>query len=864
VALSKPKIPVGGLAQGPNDLDKPAGDFLVAENVVHRRTNILEPMLGETKLFPDVAPLKQPARIFSDWTPSYAIRVTKQDSNAYGLLEYGPFDAISDPTTYSPAHFQPGRTQCVYVDGRHILSGAQYNVVAENIDETSHAAPRRAGMPQISGISIGSGTPTAGTAYNPVILANKVYAYTAIVRRKVVGDRFIYSAPCSKVTTLIQPNDFSYQFVLAFETAYDNAGTVTFEEGDELLLFRTKAADSVAEINDTFYLALVYPIVAADLTNKYAIVRDSTLETNLGEELYTNPGQEGSLKANIIPPCSSGVEAFNGTTFYINHNAQPTRTATVVGAFGNLPTVISDATRQQRQNGIGTRFITGDTSIGSPNITNVIANDRVGLAVGQLAFFAPGFPLGVYEITAITGAGPYTVTLNANAIAAVVGASFRMLDSVTVVAVKDGVTLTSQPAGLGSLDGAQFQLRDLVDLSSNAMRGFNVNSGSPANIFSGSVYDEKVQLNFSVTSPDQWDSFTLKLTNPANWVEGNVTGSTYKELESVQETRKNVVWYSKPNQPEHVAPIQFFLVGTGICYRLLNTQSTMLAFCSDGIFKIDGEGDNWFITPVDSTARLVHPDAAVASSTQAFAWLESGMAVCSETNVDIISRDAIGPDLGALVKTLSLLTDGPRYIWGPQMAIDRLNNEVWLNIVYLPLLDADREQYACYVFNTQTAKFTTCSTFFSALCYFPPQLELLKGKLDGLYGDTGYTTDYKQATVIYLPVVDNAGEVKQWIDVNYYFDEVPTISSDTYVVEALFGGETTSSTNSLSRARSGAPTNMFALHSLVPRRCARDVELTFGFKTTTTVDAEHPSGGYYFQFKGASVRVRRASQVIKR
>jgi len=58
MALSKPKIPVGGLAQGPNDLDKPAGDFLVAENVVHRRTNILEPMLGETKLFPDVAPIE--------------------------------------------------------------------------------------------------------------------------------------------------------------------------------------------------------------------------------------------------------------------------------------------------------------------------------------------------------------------------------------------------------------------------------------------------------------------------------------------------------------------------------------------------------------------------------------------------------------------------------------------------------------------------------------------------------------------------------------------------------------------------------------------------------------------------------------
>ncbi len=858
--VTKPKLPVGGLAQGPNDLDKPAGDFLLADNVVHRRSDILEPIVGEQPVF-DIANVR-PVRIFSDWAPKYSLRITSDDSPT-GELSYGESPVDSEPITFGLAEFRPGETQCTYTDGRHILSGADYVVVLENETETTHGDPRRAGLPQVAGISIAQATGTAGTQLNPVVPASKVCAYTALVRREIVGDRFLYSAPCSKISSALLLFDCNYQLIVFFETVYDAAGMTTFQAGDEILLFRTKSFDSIAEINDTYYLSTTYKITAVDLTVKYATIRDNTLESNLGMELYTNPGQEGSLKTNLIPPACSGVETYNGTQFYVNHNAQPNVTITATGSFGQLPIASSDATRQQRANGIGVRNFTGTYTSGSPNVTGISVNDRVGLAVGQFVYSAHTSFVNPPKIIAITGAGPYGITLDA--LASSTGTDLGSAhDAFRITGYKDGVSTVSDWGLLSSLDAVQFATRDLVDLSANAMRGFVVNCSGVASIFTGSVYSDRVQLSFSTVSPDQWDSFDLTVTNPDNWAESDLDAFTnYKTIASVQELRKNVVWYSKPNQPEHVSPIQFILIGAGTVHRLLNVQSCMLALCSDGLFKVEGEGDNWFISTVDSAARLVHPDCVVANSRTAFAWLESGMSLVTETGSEVVSRDAIGPNLQAYTRSLFDKPNGPHYLWGPCMAIDRLNNEVYLNVAYRPATDEDLTFYAGYILNTQTAKFTGYSTPYSALCYSPAILGLLRGQSDGLYTPSTLNGDYKVATVLYLPAVDDAGEVKQWLDVNYFFDEVPASSGGDYTVEALFGGEVTSTTNVFAVDRA-EPRRLFALHSLVPRRSARDVELIFGFRTSTDVDETHPSGGFYFEFKGASVRVRRASQLIKR
>jgi hypothetical protein len=862
MSLMKPKLPVGGLALGPNDLDSPPGNFQVAENVVHRREGILEPMPGDEALYVEggwtgTTPL---ARTFSDWPMSYSLRVAKTDGFNYGFLSYG-----STPDEWPIAEFRPGEVQCVYADGRHILSGAQFNVVLENVDDNEHEDPRRAGLPQLVGFSFASFSASGGSV-PPAIPPSKTVGYTAVVRRRIVGDRFIVSAPCSKInTTLFVGVGGVWTWNVFFETTYDGV-SATYEEGDEVLLYRTKSFDSVAEINDTYFLARVQKITATDIVNKYIVIEDRTMEDNLGAELYSNPGAEGSLKTNIIPPASCGTETFGLTTFFINKRTQPNVTATATGTFGELPTGVDSTTRQVRANGIGTREFVGNVSNGSNQITGVSADDRLGLAVGQILYHPDSLPDGT-QITAINGAGPYTIDMSNNAFFTEASADILSWDAAQINATRGGVTLNSEWFPIGSLGLAQTRLRDLTDGSAVPLYGFVLNSTGLSDPNSGASYADKVQLNFRTVSPDQWDSFELTLTNPANWIEYDaVVGNDYITLDSVQDTRRNIVWYGKPNQPEHVSPIQFITIGNGTVYRLLNVQSCMLAFASDGIYKIEGQGDTWFITMVDNAARLVHPDCAVANTTVAFAWLESGLALCTETGTQSISKDAIGPDLSAFVKTLYGASNGPHYIWGPTMAIDRLNNEAYLNIMHLPVGDDPTPiYYACYVFNTLTAKFTTCGEEYTSMCYAPSELCVLKGRYDGrLYVDSSIATDYKIATVVYLPLVDDAGIVKQWNDVNYFFDNVPEGASDTYDVEALFGGELTSTTNVFEKDQTGAPTNMVALHCLVPRRAARGVELILGFRTSTEVSETHPSGGYYFQFKGVSVRARVSSQVIKR
>jgi len=64
MTLSKPKLTVGGLATGPNDLDAEPGGFLIADNVVHRRAGILEPLPGENYFMEGSG--AQYSRVFSD------------------------------------------------------------------------------------------------------------------------------------------------------------------------------------------------------------------------------------------------------------------------------------------------------------------------------------------------------------------------------------------------------------------------------------------------------------------------------------------------------------------------------------------------------------------------------------------------------------------------------------------------------------------------------------------------------------------------------------------------------------------------------------------------------------------------------
>lgn len=854
MALSKPKLPVGGLSVGPNDLDAPPGDFLVAENVVHRRAGILEPLPGENYFSETLG--WQYSRVFSDWEPTYALKLRKQTADEFAQL-MDPSD--SSNTTVYASKFLPGETQCVYADGRHILSGAEHVVVVDNLSSDTCSAPRRAGLPQLNILTFASLTDTTGTALQPTIAANKFCAYVAIVRRKLQNDRFLQSAP----TSAIYPASHLVPINPVIAVYFDQTLGL-LQEGDEIRLYRTAQEDSVAAINGTFYLAATHTLDNSDLSTGIVSVQDNTLETNLGEELYTNPGREGSLKANIVPPRSSGVETYRNTTFYINKRAQPNVSATVVGQFGTLPLVVGDVSRQQRQNGIGVRTFYGDFTLGSKFVTNVAANYRVGLAVGQMVS-AAALPNDM-QIVAITGAGPYTLELTGNASVTSVFLQSTATDTLTVTATKGGTTSTSQVVIVSNLFELQAELLTLADGSSVRMPGFVANIAGMADM-SGSVQDQQVLLNVSVTEPDYWDSFTLSFTNPNNWVYGRTSGD-YRLIDSVQETRRNVVWYSKTNLPEDVSPVQFILVGAGTVHRLLNTQSSMLAFCSDGLFRIEGQGDTWSVTPVDSAVRLVHPDCAAATGAVGYAWLESGFSAVNETGVQNIGRDAIGPQLEAHVKALYAASGGPRDLWGPSLVIDRHSRECWLNIVTM-VTGAAAAKRATYIFNTDTGKFTTAGYTYTALSYSPKDLTLLRARNgtsgDGIYLPApGLPEDYLPATVVYLPVVDNAGEVKQWVDVNYFFDAVPETATGLYTVEALFGGELTSSTNMFELNASQAPGVLFALHALVPRRSARDVELTFGFRTSIVSDSAHPSGGYYFQFKGASVRVRRAGQIIKR
>lgn len=861
MSLSKPKLTVGGLMIGPNDLDNDPGNFLVADNCVHRRAGILEPLPGENFYMESTG--WQYSRVFSDWEPNTILKLRKQTADSFAKL-MDPSDIFN--TTAYDAQFQPGETQCVFTDGRHILSGADRTVVVDS-DNGVPSAPRPAGLPSVL-LTISSITDVTGTGLVPSVLAHKYVMYQAIVRRKLPGGRYIQSAPSTPVWPFGHLFDVNVVLTFAFDPALNY-----FQAGDEVLVYRTAAADSVAEVNGSFYFAAQTTIDATILAGGGGYVQDNTLEINLGEELYTNPGQQGALKANLVLPVCSGVETYANTTFYINKQAQPLMTLSGPLIFGGgIPpnAAVGDVYKRRRTYSAGQRTFAANTTASSTTIT--VPHDLYipGMAVGQKVEGA-GIPADTYIVSINPISPASSVVLSNAATATASNVTLTCCDVMIVKASKNGVVTTSLPFKLSSVFDAAQNIINLQDAGLTRMYGFSLLASSAdqtGNIDSDNV---NVSLSVQVLVPGYWDSFQVLVTNPIAWTQGTTDVSgTYRQIDSVQETRRNVVWYGKTNLPEDVSPVQFITIGNGTVYRLLNVQSVMLAFCSDGLYKVFGQGDTWSTLPVDLSARLIHPDCAVASGQLGFAWLEQGLCAVSENGAEDVGKDAIGPTLKNYAFSLAALSGGPRGIWGPSLVLDRYNNEVWLNIVYMAA-GQPTQKYETFIFNTQTGKFTTAANTYTALSYYPSFLTLIRAKHgtsgDGLYRPyfppESLSADYLPATVVYQPLVSNAGLVKQWVDANLFLDQVPALGSGTYRVEALFGGETSSSTNVFD-VPATAPSRLFALHSLVPRRVARDVKLTLGFATSITPDSAHPSGGYYFQFKGASVRVRVASDIVKR
>lgn len=448
--------------------------------------------------------------------------------------------------------------------------------------------------------------------------------------------------------------------------------TGTLIAGDVVEFYRTTTgAAQYSTLSSDVYLVSTYTITAADVAAGYfppsqVQIVDRVPDTDLGEALYTNPQREGALAAKYGPPIAQELALWQSCMWYGRTKSKHRLELTLVNAGDESGGGSAAMTTES----VGTLNTTGDFAIGTNTILNVAS--VVGLAVGAYVglnganpFTTPAagvVPVGT-KVTAIAGAGPYTVTMSANATGNSVGASIWFGDVLTV----NGVDFVAWPAFLQTpltdarrtfLLSALSAMSTRVDVAAtNLARAINdyavLASGTVvAQTIPGGLGDVGSVGNSGTLILERTtlagSSFTVKSTKPQAW--RPAIGDTVDDtLTSTQDDKPHRVWFSQPDEPEAVPLLNYIDIGSekGAIQRLIPLADALLVFKEDGLYRITGSApDRWTVTLLDPTLRLVRPEACAVLDDTVYAWTNRGVVTADESGVrQVISAGKIDTEL---------------------------------------------------------------------------------------------------------------------------------------------------------------------------------------------------------------------------
>jgi hypothetical protein len=851
-------VPVLGLNVDANPLVRERGSLAVAENIVLRQPGKAGPAMAPVLVTAGDSP-----RLvnFAPDASTYGVRVFCQgDTNVLAIERASAGGTDTDATKLRQSNdptnevstvalgsstrslsFDNQRCQHSYSDGRHFVTSESGVLVLDGLETSSNQALRLAGL--VSPAEFSS-TTSSGASYGPLILpANKYVAYKVLQRRKV-GDKYVLYGPTSRaITVYANGTAVNVQLTVKFSTSQDKTLA-----GDEFVVYKTKAADSTDLIIETYYETMVHTLTSAERTAGEFSAYDQTTDDGLaGAELYTNDGQDGAFNPNYPPPLASDACAFAGSMLYTNYRAWPTLSFKVGGKYAGRVAGFGSATFASSDDslrGVGLRRATGAHVGGTNTITGISATDIIGWAVGQYVMHAgagastPPYVAGY--ITSIVAAGPtYTVTVSATWAAAPAGPPATVFWSVdtAVLTFYDaaGATITSQRVPIafyyGSTAMVDYYLRNL------SLSGCRFFTSLVASDLDDTLVSSPTLTFVCADSAACARIEATDITNGANYSNTELNGSSY-ELSSIQDTRENLVWFSKLQQPEAVSPLANFVVGAERVLRLTKVGAAVLAWCTDGLYMVQGDAVSGFTTQLlDPKCVLYHPSAVAVLGNTTYALTYSGVVRAGEGGLESVSKNAVD----------SLIQDqfgNWPDTWLFAAVADPVNNEVRFS---LPSGDT-------LVFNAATNQWAMRTDDMIHGCFDRGKDAAGRRTPDVVTTTaTGYYCDSDHAAAAVLehnPIAPEAPTiVHQYVDTCLMFEEdlVPTVG-------ITFDGAV---------SRSVTPSATETAHELqcrVPRRAARKPRLRVGFQTALGNAGTTPTWSY----SGFGCRYRASSLKVKR
>lgn len=719
----------------------------------------------------------------------------------------GPSNSLVLDGPDSLTEYTPGKTHLTEVRDRVIFTYQRYPVIWNPTDGTYNA--RQAG---IAPLLISDITPTAG---GNIWQATKYIGYAAVVRRTEADGYVVRGAVSSKLSAYSGADKLAVVRITWPSTA-------VLQANDIIELYRLPQQTSAGLLGAEYRLAVEYKLSAANLIAGYVDITDTCLETALANYLYTNPSQKGSGKTYNMPPPSSDVVTFKGATFYVATSVWHQVAVRIPNTWGGTL-----ATTDEIAHGIGSRQTQGNFTNGQALFT---VTDATGIKTGQIIH------------TTVTGLDNKIVTnVNGNIITASgpsgqtigPGISVSFYDVIAI----DGVSLDAHtPEALINALGAAM-IAGTVDTWLHTSPTIDLNTYS---------VDGPMLTFMNVVPPN---SFTIEATNGANYSPPLAEFDSAAQT-SLDEPRTNRVYFSEIDQPENVPPDNRFLIGSGTILKLWATQDSLFAFCSDGIYRIDGDGDDWSVKPFDPDTILLSPDAVGSMDNQIYAFTTAGLISLTDTGaVKKISAPYIDEELRELWNVFTTVTNPLPYTWCVQLSCDKHRNEVWLNF-------NDYENPAVghiktWIWNVNTGTFVTQSDENAvAIVYAPFLRSILTAGIALPIKE--YDADRWMATNVEFNSIyaDDLGLLKQWIDVTMFLESLTEDALCTprfegeyypapYLIEAFYGAFD---------------------HVIAPLLTAcHSKHLRFGYILEEPGDSLNP----YYKLNGLTVRYRLASEALR-
>jgi hypothetical protein len=919
--LKTTQVKVSALATNPDKYALPAGSCAEAKNVLARRPGVLESLTEDRQLLSvDTLSSMKPIKVFNDQlyggrlavvqaqAAQAPIWVSTDPETQTGIINTFVFDNKNSTPTYSsntttlevawdygtdgflhPVYrdpgFIPGMTHDAYNTFRTLVT-EKWGVVT--------SFERYAGLyPPMLRLALTQVAAPAGQTLdqnNWLVPANTV-SYRAVLTMES-------PQPTDDPSGLLSPSPKAYivkgppsqVFSIKQETYGDNASVTVTPTLSNLDALPKASAGAFKYFFEVYRCPQDEVVDPTRLTSDYRLVAklaipapgassfpsmgisafpwlDDITEDGRdgGEALYTNDGQQGEQGANYCPPSCAGICVFKDTTFYANRVGLPGKGFAVAGAFGDL------LTDREVKYGIGHRVLTNAlVNAGTSTISITFdPSDMVGLAVGQIITCTdPIWPAGsVVRITSINTSG-HTFNVSLAPTGASSAHDMVVADCIDIlVHYADGTA-----SAIAHLDPTD-PVGSAIAWNPGGLPLANWPAGLRFKTLYGHVIDsyppqEGYQFELVHTTP--WHKRATRLrfqmTNHQNYAPQGlpITGAGGEWVEGTYELRRNIVYLSKTSEPEHVPLGNFQIIGAGVILKMWATVSAIFFFCTDGLWRLTGDGTTWAIDQIEPTAQLIHPDLVCSLNNKIYAMLQDGLAIITDTGAQMISEDAIGTVLRDQISQMRAVQTGSGirtqlpYVFGPTMAADQHFNEVWWSLTEagfgtISLIDS-------YIFNEDTKSFTRQTNLYKGLAYYErnQRLAYVKGtgtwtinvKNDFYSSNDALHSDFPNtmlATIEFNPLVsEDMGDLKQWMDTSFFM----TLDGRIYTIWSSEFRSVTYPENNYMK--------LFpATHFWVPRQYVLKPTLEdFGFTTQDNFTR--------FELFGFTVRYRVASDTLKR